>query len=446
MNRRITLRKIVWLAAAVGAAASGRIHSEARAVEAAASSSAMVETNTLTLDGALRLAMQNNPELRAASGRIDAAAGRAYQAKLWSNPELELSGEDWPTGGGGFTDAKKLVGMSQTVPFPGKKKLDKEIGAAGVRVSQAELARRRLELVRDVKVAFFQTLAAERLMEVESELVKVAESSAETARKRVAAGAAPDQEQLRAEIPLEQAQTELAGFQRELVTARQTLALLLGRPDLQDAPVSGALAEAANLSLLERTPEGWLATHPSVVAARTSREQADLELRRARLEPYPDVKFGAAGGQEAGRAGSIVQFGLSLPLPIIDRSKGRKQEAQANVLIAKSDSAAIEQRLLREWGTVSQRLRTAAEQVARYRERILPKANDALRLVQTGFEQGKFDFIDLLDTQRTTAEARLAYQQKLLELNVAQAELEALLAGAPGAANPPQPKQPKTKE
>ena len=65
--------------------------------------------------------------------------------------------------------------------------------------------------------------------------------------------------------------------------------------------------------------------------------------------------------------------------------------------------------------------------MASYRERILPKATEALRLVQTGFEQGKFNFIDLVDTQRTTAEARLAYQGKLLELNIAQAELEALL-------------------
>jgi outer membrane protein TolC len=56
--------------------------------------------------------------------------------------------------------------------------------------------------------------------------------------------------------------------------------------------------------------------------------------------------------------------------------------------------------------------------------------------VQTGFEQGKFGFIDLLDTQRTTAEARLAYQLKLLELNVAQAEIEALLARSPVGPKP----------
>ena len=44
-----------------------------------------------------------------------------------------------------------------------------------------------------------------------------------------------------------------------------------------------------------------------------------------------------------------------------------------------------------------------------------------------GFEEGKFSFIDLVDTQRTTAEVRRTYQQKLLELNVAQAEVEAFV-------------------
>ena len=134
-----------------------------------------------------------------------------------------------------------------------------------------------------------------------------------------------------------------------------------------------------------------------------------------------------------------------MPLPIIDRSKGKKQEAQANARIAEADQMAVEQRLLRDWGTASQRFRTAVEQVASYRERILPKANEALRLVQTGFEQGKFGFIDLLDTQRTTAEVRLAYQQKLLELNVAQAELEALIVRNPAEATTIQPAQSQTK-
>jgi outer membrane protein, heavy metal efflux system len=402
-------------------------------------------TNTLTLEGAIRLALESNPQLRAAGSQVSSAAGRAYQSKLWSNPDLELSAEDWPTGGGGFTDAKKLVGVSQAVPFPGKKKLDSKIGSLGVRVSEADYGVRRVELVRDVKTAFFEVLAAGRLVEVSRELVGVAESSAATARKRVQAGAVADQEQLRAEIPLEQARTELAGFEREQEIARQKLAMLLGRPELKAAPVSGALSETGDLSLLNNGPEQWLPRHPSVLAAQASKERAEAESRRARLEPYPDVRLGAAGGQEAGGAGSIVQFTLTVPVPIIDRSKGRKQEAQANVSVAESELAAVEQRLLRDWGTASQRLRTAAAQVANYRERILPKANEALRLLQRGFEEGKFGFIDLLDTQRTAAEVRLAYQQKLLELNVAQADIEALFARVPSQASTADNLKPQTR-
>jgi cobalt-zinc-cadmium efflux system outer membrane protein len=403
-------------------------------------------TNSLTLEDAIRLALEGNPELRAADSRISSAAGRAYQLKLWPNPDLELSAEDWPTGGGGFTDAKKLVGVSQTVPFPGKKKFEATIGKLGIRVSEAEFGLRRVELVREVKTAFFEVLAAGRLVEVSRELVEVAKSSATTARKRVEAGAAADQEQLRAEIPLEEARTELAGFEREQEIARQKLALLLGRPDLSAVPVAGALADMGNLSLLKDGPAQWLARHPSVLAARASKERAEAESRRARLEPYPDVKLGAAGGQDAGGAGSIVQFTLSVPMPIFDRSKGKKQEARANVSVAEAELASVEQQLLRDWRIASQRLRTAVEQVANYRERILPKANEALRLVQRGFEEGKFGFIDLLDTQRTAAEVRPAYQTKLLELNIAQADLEALIGLLPNEATPARTNPHQSKE
>jgi outer membrane protein, heavy metal efflux system len=420
MKRKISYELPLLLAVALGGASA--LPLRAQGVPSAPG------TNVLTLEVAIRLALAGNPELSAAGSQVSGAAGRAYQAKLWPNPELELSAEDWPMDGGGFANAKKLVGMSQTVPYPGKKRLDARIGLLGVRVSQAEYDLRRLGLVRDVKTAFYEVLAAERLVEVSRELVAVAESSANTARKRVQAGAAADQEQLRAEIPLEQARTELAGFERERETAREKLANLLGRPQLRGAPVSGALAESVSLGRLDEGAGRWLAAHPSVAAARASKERAEQEERRARLEPYPDVKFGAAGGQEAEGLGPIVQFSVSVPLPIIDRSKGRKQEAKANAAAAEAEMMATEQRLLRDWGVASQRLRTAAQQVASYRERILPKATEALRLLQRGFEEGKFGFIDLLDTQRTAAEVRLAYQQKLLELNVAQADVEALMA------------------
>ena len=99
---------------------------------------------------------------------------------------------------------------------------------------------------------------------------------------------------------------------------------------------------------------------------------------------------------------------------------------------AEADVLATEQRLIAEWRSAAARYKAAAEQVAAYRDRISPKSEEALRLVQTGFEEGKFGFIDLLDTQRTTAEVRMLYQKKLFELNAARAELEAMTQPVPG--------------
>ena len=213
MKKNLILRWCRLSALAVLVAGGARLGFAAQGPESSS-------TNALTLDeAAIRLALANNPELRASGARVDAAAGRAYQAKKWTNPELELSAEDWPVSNGrGFSDAKQTIGIAQTLPYPGKKSLDKQIGGAGVKLSEAELALRRTELVRDVKAAFFRVLASERLVEVSTQLVAVAESSAATARKRVDAGAAAYQEQLRAEMQLEQARTELTGFQRELAS------------------------------------------------------------------------------------------------------------------------------------------------------------------------------------------------------------------------------------
>jgi cobalt-zinc-cadmium efflux system outer membrane protein len=140
--------------------------------------------------------------------------------------------------------------------------------------------------------------------------------------------------------------------------------------------------------------------------------------------------MGVDGGREGRDDNAIIQFRVSVPLPILDRAKGRTAEARAEFLAAEAQLAAASLRLERDYAVIRQRFTAAVQQLTAYRDRIVPRADQALKLVRTGFDEGKFTFIDLLDTQRTTAEAHLAYQQKLLELSVAQAELETLLDGA----------------
>ncbi|MDD5349990.1 MAG: TolC family protein [Chthoniobacteraceae bacterium] len=386
-----------------------------------------IQAAPFTLPEAIRLALQREPELRASGGKVEAALGQAGQAGRWPNPELQLSLEDFPLQGVGWSASKRLAGFSQTVPFPGKKGLEREIGASGVRLSEAELALRRAETVRAVKAAFFQVLAAENLVKEGSDLVRAAEALASAARKRVEAGAAPEQEGMRAEIPLEKARMDLADFRRDLAVARRALATLLGRPELGEAAVEGTLTQAANPALLDRLPSAELAGYPSQKAARANVNRAQLAVRRARLDVYPDVTVGVGVGREAITNESMGEIRVGIPLPIFDDASGKRREARANLAVAEAEAEAAQLRLLREWNSAAERVRTASEQAKTLRERVLPKASEALRRMQAGFDEGKYLLTDLLETQRTAADARIGYQQKLLELNIAQAELEALL-------------------
>ncbi|MEI6653792.1 MAG: TolC family protein [Verrucomicrobiota bacterium] len=388
-------------------------------------------TGALSLERAIRLALDHNPQLQASAARKDAAAGRALQARAWPNPELEVSADDLPTRHGGFSKAKNMAGINQVVPYPGKKKADGQIGAADAAVGTAAWHQHRAELVREVKIAYCQVQTAERSAAVATDLVRVADAAAAAAAKRNTAGEIALQELLRAEIQLEQTKTEKVDAAREAAGARQELVRLLGRPDLGGAQLTGAPDESGKLALLNVAPSSILAGHPAMVAARARRDQALATLRRAGLEPRPDVTVGVAVGRDEAANENLMALRFSIPLPLFDRNKGNQQEARAGVREAEAGIVATQQELLASWRTAVARYKAAAAQVAAHRERILPKSEQALSLVQTGFEEGKFNFIDYLDIQRTTAEARLAYQKKLLELNSARAELEAMAEPVP---------------
>ncbi|MBI5687290.1 MAG: TolC family protein [Verrucomicrobia bacterium] len=381
----------------------------------------------LDLPAALAEAVANNPELRAARARIEAAMGRAIQSRLWPNPNLEFVAEEVPVNRGGFSQSKNLAGVAQTVPFPGKKSLDAQIGAKEITTAEWDYLGRELELARDVKVAFFRALAAQKKLEAAAALADTARSTATVVRKRVEAGAAADQEQLRAEIEQERAAVELTAAQRELVEAQKSLGPLLGRRPEKVGSLTGELNEHAQRPDLDQARDQMLSRHPAIHALLAQRERAELELRRAKLDPLPDPTFGIAAGRDTGADATIMEFRVSVPLPLFDRSQGRQREVRAQTDIARHDLSATELRLSRNLAVLDERLRAAGQQVESYRTRILPKADGALRLVRTGYEAGKFGLLDILDTQRTATEVRLAYYDKLLELNTAQAELEALL-------------------
>lgn len=382
----------------------------------------------LTLQRAIDMALKQNPEMEISRQKVVAADGRRIHNGKWPNPEIEVSVEEAPFDGG-IDRGKTQAGLQQEFPFPGKKQLDRQIGKAGVEISNFNLLSVRLSLIRDVKIAFFEALATERQHTIAKEILALARNSSDIVTKRLEAGRGSVQEQLRAEIETERSKAEVEDFRQQSVSARQRLAALVGDATSAEVPISGSLIALVDPGLLAslQSDASDISRHPKLAAAQAAIDQAALRLKRERLERMPNLTAGFEAGRDGAEDESIFGLKFSLPLPLVNRRKGAIQEADAELKIAQSELGALELALTTRLRSISQKYVAASTQVITYRDRILPKSEEAVKLTDKGYGEGRFTLTDLLDTQRTTAAVRLIYQDKLLELLSAQAEIEALI-------------------
>lgn len=382
----------------------------------------------LTLEACVRRAVANHPEVEAARARVRAAQAARQQARLWPNPELELASEDGPLNRGSFAEeSKQTVGVAQTIPFPGKKRL--ESAMARLELTRAEHQWRAvlLSVIREVKLARVRVLGRKAVLEATRESVKVAEALSAAVHERFRAGAVGEVDVLRAEALLEETRLELEEARIRWREALQELALLVGAPVRDKLDVVGRLREEPDPALVGRQPAEWLPHHPLVVAGRAEVKRAEVAVTRSSREAWPDVTLWVRGGR-AGPADDVVaEVGLTLPLPVWDRGRYRMAEALARREESQAALAAGQRELLLTWEREKLRLEGAAAQARRLRREVLPRTEKAVDLLRAGYQAGKFDLLVLLDAERAAAEARRAHARALLEMNLAHVELEALM-------------------
>jgi cobalt-zinc-cadmium efflux system outer membrane protein len=76
---------------------------------------------------------------------------------------------------------------------------------------------------------------------------------------------------------------------------------------------------------------------------------------------------------------------------------------------------------------VYERYASAAYRVRRYRESILPVAEETLNLVRRLYAAGEYPFLNLLNAQRTYFQTNQQYLQSLLDLRTSASQIEGLL-------------------
>ncbi|MCH8007043.1 MAG: TolC family protein, partial [Planctomycetes bacterium] len=167
--------------------------------------------------------------------------------------------------------------------------------------------------------------------------------------------------------------------------------------------------------------------HPSLLAASERIKAAEHRVEEAKAGRHPDIAARLAYGFDGESDEHILEAGLSIPLTVFDRNQGNILKARFKLIVSKERARAELNRLRAELAAAYQRYMAAREQIPAFEQRIVGAAETSLAQTREGYNAGKLLFLDLLDAQRTHAQARVARLNLLRELNISWARLHAIL-------------------
>ena len=358
------------------------------------------QAQPLTLDSALQTAFANNPDLAAAQWEIDIAQGGRQQAGLIPNPVLSVDAED--TRRDTRTTSVKL---SQTLELGGKRGARIDVASRAQDAAALTLEQRRNTLRAEVIDSYYSALRAQERLGLTQRSLALAERGLVVANGRVTAGKTSPVEATRAQVQLSEIRLELNRAQMGLTDAYRRLAASTGSATVEFQTVATqSLPQppaAQLLARLEQTAELRLAE------LQILQGEASVGLEKAQRIPDLDVSIGSQ--YDAGARERVNLVGVSMPLPLFNRNQGNILAASRRADQARDLRNATELRLRTETRQALDLWQTANTEVRAFNQQILPAAQSAVDSATRGFEMGKFNFLDVLDAQRTLIAARTQY-------------------------------------
>ena len=376
----------------------------------------------LTLERATALAVANSPLIGQARARVDQAQGLAIQAGLYPNP-IQNSGNPVQLGG---NNGLYSVGFSQEIVRAGKIELNRSAAEQALRQAELEFIRQQFEVITSVRQEFFRLLAAQQKVRTLQELQAIAKRSEETSIRLLKHEQGTRIDVLQLRVELRRVEVQLRGAIQCAGSAQQ-LAALIGLPNLAIEGVIGDLSlKLSNFNDLQIRND-LLARSSLVESARVDIARTQFLLRRAEVEPIPNLTVNS--GYQYATAGTHSQalVGLYFVMPIWDRNQGNIRAATANVRSSVAQLSAVQNAILRQVAAALAAYRAAEITVESYENGILPDARETLGLVQRGYEAQQFDYLRILQAQRSMVETNVEYINALQERLVAAADIAGLL-------------------
>ena len=461
MKSRIAVLALAWLAASPALAQTPTTPPPAPAAPTPVApapiapppvTAATITSRPITVDEAIAIALEGQPQIVARIAEYEAARLRVDQALspllpqvtgTWTAARTQDVTEARTRGGRAITTWRDptvaRISLSQLLFDFGK-----NFATVGAARRQADVTLEEVELQRQVialavKESYTNILFAQRLIRVNQQAQERAELNLRSARGFFDVGTRPKSDVTRAEVDVANARVDVIRARNAERSARVALNVAMGiAADTNTQIIDNLAYEPRTFDRAQLQTEA-LRQRPEYRQVRLLIESAELEARRSFLDFFPDITGGGFYGGarrdtndswelNLGRRtdlNEIWELNLSLTWPIFDGGNriARYRESRANVDAARGRARSQELEVARE---VEQALIAVEETQERIlaAQKAVEASQENFRLAQGRFDAGVGTILELTDAQLELTRAQNLEAQALADYRISLARLE----------------------
>jgi outer membrane protein len=419
------------------------------------------EAPAITLEQAVRIAIERHQDVGKARAASDALKGKIREVRAQALPDIQFASNATRLRDPSLLNASgldkfppelrdalvpsavNLFDYSVTVKQPlftqGKVGTALRLAAIEAEGALSEIDRAEQDVALSTVRAYYDLLWAQRYRDLVAETQEQKKLHAEMARTRFKNGVATEVDVLRSEVAVANGAPDLVRAENAIRQARALLNYYLGRPLDFDTRLAGDFEEKpwekTNVAEMEQDAVRRRELQRLRIAERSAGAQFDLAKAESRMR----VDFSGSYGLAARLPENLINptftrwtAGLNFTLPIFDgfRRSGLMEQAVANQRSAKLERDKNEQQIRLAVQQGFDELKAAAETISAARANV-SQAEKVLGMMQNNYKYGAATTLDIVDAQTAVSVARSNLLRGLHDYVVARASLRWTMGQTP---------------
>jgi cobalt-zinc-cadmium efflux system outer membrane protein len=333
------------------------------------------------------------------------------------------------------------VTLSQPFELGGKRPKRIQVAEAEVELVKAEIAESERQLIGQLRTAYLRAAETAARLNFFERNRGLNQQMAQVMTVRLSSGDASRLESHLLQVENNRVEAQRLSTDSQLMQEMFELRKLAGISSADELSLEALPTTVGRLRETESDLiEAAFRNRPDLRAARVREALANAGVILARAQVAPTIvgsvrygrdpnisRFATATQPRAFEKDSVLEFGVSIPLPLWNREQGSIQEAASKVSQATAEREALENTIRMEVTAASRRYESAVRSLELIRAGVVGEAQAGFSITQLAYRLGDAKLTDVIFQQRSLIDAQLAELAAQAELAIAKANLDSAL-------------------